>query len=147
MGWTIGGSSLGRGWEFYSLPPRPDRLWVPRIKRPGREADQSPPPSADVKNAWSYTSTPPIRLHGVVLFTHAKRQAHCNINYEQHILPWNSWHSVWTRSRVHFQIRLSFLSKERFGRNMEIILTWNIPSAGPSDHTVQGAYGLGPLEH
>jgi hypothetical protein len=24
-------------------------------------------PSAEVKNAWSYTSTPPIRLHGVVL--------------------------------------------------------------------------------
>jgi hypothetical protein len=32
-----------------------------------READHSPPFSAEVKNAWSYTSTPPIRLHGVVL--------------------------------------------------------------------------------
>jgi hypothetical protein len=37
------------------------------VKRPGREADHSPPPSAEVKNAWSYTTTPPIRLHGVVL--------------------------------------------------------------------------------
>jgi hypothetical protein len=37
------------------------------IKRPGREADHSPPSSAEVKNAWSYTSTPPVRLHGVVL--------------------------------------------------------------------------------
>jgi hypothetical protein len=37
------------------------------IKRPGREADHSPPSSAEVKNAWSYTSTPPICLHGVVL--------------------------------------------------------------------------------
>jgi hypothetical protein len=27
-------------------------------KRPGREADNSPPSSAEVKNAWSYTSTP-----------------------------------------------------------------------------------------
>jgi len=27
-------------------------------KRPRREADHSPPSSADVKNAWSYTSTP-----------------------------------------------------------------------------------------
>jgi hypothetical protein len=36
------------------------------IKWPGREADHSPPSSAEVKNAWSYTSTP-IRLHGVVL--------------------------------------------------------------------------------
>jgi len=25
-----------------------------------------PPSSAEVKNAWSYTSTPPIRLHSVV---------------------------------------------------------------------------------
>jgi hypothetical protein len=37
------------------------------VKRPGREADHSPPSSAEVKNAWSYTSTPPIHLHGVML--------------------------------------------------------------------------------
>jgi hypothetical protein len=30
----------------------------PRVKRPGCEADHSPPSSAEVKNAWSYTSTP-----------------------------------------------------------------------------------------
>jgi hypothetical protein len=29
---------------------------------PGRKADHSPPSSAEVKNAWSYTSTLPIRL-------------------------------------------------------------------------------------
>jgi hypothetical protein len=28
------------------------------LKRAGREADHLPPPSAEVKNAWSYTSTP-----------------------------------------------------------------------------------------
>jgi hypothetical protein len=28
-GWMIGGSSLGRGWEFFSSPPRPDRLLGP----------------------------------------------------------------------------------------------------------------------
>jgi hypothetical protein len=28
-------------------------------KRQGREADHSPPTSADVKNMWIYTSTPP----------------------------------------------------------------------------------------
>jgi hypothetical protein len=37
------------------------------VKRPGHEADHSLPSSAEVKNAWSYTSTPPIRLHDVVL--------------------------------------------------------------------------------
>jgi hypothetical protein len=40
--------------------------WVSWVKRPGREADHSLPSSAEV-NEWSYTSTPSIRLHGVVL--------------------------------------------------------------------------------
>jgi hypothetical protein len=35
-------------------------------KRPGREADHSPPSSAEAKNVWSYISTLPIRLHGMV---------------------------------------------------------------------------------
>jgi hypothetical protein len=37
------------------------------VKQPGREADHSPSSSAEVKNAWSYTSIPLIRLHGVML--------------------------------------------------------------------------------
>jgi hypothetical protein len=46
--------------------------WVPEafslgVKRPGREADHSPPSSAEVKNVWGYTSTLPIHLNGVVL--------------------------------------------------------------------------------
>jgi hypothetical protein len=37
--------------------------WVPGalspgVKRPEREADHSPPPSAEVKKMWFYTSTP-----------------------------------------------------------------------------------------
>jgi hypothetical protein len=36
-------------------------------KQPGREADHSHASSAEVKNAWSYISTPPTRFHGVVL--------------------------------------------------------------------------------
>jgi hypothetical protein len=39
----------------------PERKWL------GREAEHLPPPSAEVKIAWSYTSIPPIRLHSVVL--------------------------------------------------------------------------------
>jgi hypothetical protein len=50
---------------------QPPIQWVPgvlslEVMRPGREAGHSPPSSAEVKNAWSYTSIPPIRLHGVV---------------------------------------------------------------------------------
>jgi hypothetical protein len=37
------------------------------VKRTGREADHWNPSSAEVKNAWSYISSPPIRLHAVVL--------------------------------------------------------------------------------
>jgi hypothetical protein len=37
------------------------------VKRPGREADNSPLSSAEIKNACSYTSVHPMRLHGVVL--------------------------------------------------------------------------------
>jgi hypothetical protein len=53
-------------------PTQPPIQWVPGslslgVKRPGREADHSPPSSAEVENVWSYTSAPPIRLHGVVL--------------------------------------------------------------------------------
>jgi hypothetical protein len=33
------------------------------IKRPGREVDHSSLSSAEVKNAWSFTSTPPLRIH------------------------------------------------------------------------------------
>jgi hypothetical protein len=32
------------------------------VKRPGREADHSPLRSAEVQNAWSYTSTPQYAL-------------------------------------------------------------------------------------
>jgi hypothetical protein len=37
------------------------------VKRPVLVADHSPPSIAEAKNVWSYTSTPPIRLHGMVL--------------------------------------------------------------------------------
>jgi hypothetical protein len=61
------------GSSIFSSPRRPDRLWCPPIllsnwyrglfslgvKLPGREADHSPPASAEVKKMWLYTSTPP----------------------------------------------------------------------------------------
>jgi len=47
---------------FYPIPGAVS-LWV---KQPGYEAYCSPG-CAEVKNAWSYISTPPICLHGVLL--------------------------------------------------------------------------------
>jgi hypothetical protein len=44
-------------------PTQPPIQWVSGVlslgvKRPGPEADHSPPSDAKVKNVWSYTSTP-----------------------------------------------------------------------------------------
>jgi hypothetical protein len=47
---------------FYSI------LTVPftwEVNRPGRQVEQSRPSSAKLKYEWSYTSPPPICLHGV----------------------------------------------------------------------------------
>jgi hypothetical protein len=51
------------------------------VKRPRREADHSFLSSAEVKNAWSYTSAPPIRLHGVVL---SQKKNHRNYMHDVH---------------------------------------------------------------
>jgi hypothetical protein len=43
-------------------PTQPPIQWVPGapgVKRPGTEADHSPPTSAEVKKMWILTSTPP----------------------------------------------------------------------------------------
>jgi hypothetical protein len=37
---------------------KPHIEWVPGVKRPGREADYSPPASVEVKKMSIYTSTP-----------------------------------------------------------------------------------------
>jgi len=39
------------------------------INGPGLESDHSPTSSAEVKNVWSYTSTPWVRLHRALHFT------------------------------------------------------------------------------
>jgi hypothetical protein len=74
LGWTVGilgfDSRRGLGTFLFTTasrtalgPTQPPIQWVRGslslgVKRPGCEADHSPPPSAEVKNAWSYTSIP-----------------------------------------------------------------------------------------
>jgi hypothetical protein len=69
MGWTTEESEFEfrQGKEFsllHSVHTGSGAQWIPgafsmEIKRPGREADHSPPASAEVKRIWIYTSTPP----------------------------------------------------------------------------------------
>ena len=76
--WTIRCSHPARINEYLSFLKYTDRLHGPHrlifnskwcsftaAGRPGREADRSPTSRAEVKNEWSYKSTPLIRLHGV----------------------------------------------------------------------------------
>jgi len=65
--------------RFSSSPKHPDQLRgpssllldgqyssFPGVKWQGHEANHSPPSGAEVKNEWSYTSTPSISLYRVV---------------------------------------------------------------------------------
>jgi hypothetical protein len=67
-----------KGKKFFCSPKHPDCLWgLPsplfsgyqgsflRVKRPDRDVEHSLPCSAEVKNGWRCTSTPPTSLHGV----------------------------------------------------------------------------------
>jgi hypothetical protein len=63
--------------EFFSSLPRLEPIQLPiqwvrgilslYVKRPEREADNSPPSSAEFKNSCSYNSTPTLRHHGVMI--------------------------------------------------------------------------------
>jgi len=57
--WCLLGAGIATGCIIGGSSPGAPSLGV---KRPADEADSSPPPSAAVKNAWSYTSTLPIRF-------------------------------------------------------------------------------------
>jgi hypothetical protein len=72
MGVHSGGSSPLLAPRPVPGPIQPPIQWVPgadspELKQPGCEADHQSPSSAEVKNTWSYTSIPPIRLLDVVL--------------------------------------------------------------------------------
>lgn len=64
------GSNLGRGKMFSSFPKRPGAYPAScsvdtGVPSWGSRVHHIPPPSADVKKEWSYTTTPHIRLHSV----------------------------------------------------------------------------------
>jgi hypothetical protein len=99
-GWTIGVLEFDsqRGLETFLFttasrtalgPTQPPIQWVPGtlslgVKRLGREADHLRPSSVEVKNAWSYTSTPQYAFMVWCLvkqrdtFTFMSAVLHCN---------------------------------------------------------------------
>jgi len=70
----------------------------PWVKRPGREADHSFPSSAKVRDAWSYTCTPPICLHDVVLSCIKHRDKYTFLLY---LLPFNHFLSAFRLLRMY----------------------------------------------
>jgi len=92
----VRGSHQGRDKRYFSCPKRLDRIlepmqspvkWVPGFfsggSLPGREVDRSPQSSSEVKNEWSYSSTPPpICFHGV---------DRDNFNLQCELAPETSW--------------------------------------------------------
>jgi hypothetical protein len=99
QGWATGWTSLGKVWEFFlhhriqtgsgthpASNPMSTRGSFLRVKRPGRETDHSPPPSAQVKNSWSYASTPQyafmarysVKAQGHLCLCHHTTEGRCS---------------------------------------------------------------------
>jgi hypothetical protein len=64
LGAGVGVPVESRMFSSLSRPDQSPSQHIPvvlyaEVKRPGREADRSPPPSAEVNKMWIYTTTPP----------------------------------------------------------------------------------------
>jgi hypothetical protein len=69
MGWrSRNGHSILDNVKIFFSP-----LKHPEPNQPGPKADYSPPSSADVKNAWLYTSTPPSAFMAGCLIKHRNK--------------------------------------------------------------------------
>jgi hypothetical protein len=90
----------------YTQPPsqRVSEALSPRIKRPGREADHSPPSSAEVKNAWSYASTHPTNVFMAQCLV--KNRGNFNVHKEIYFL---THCSMIKSATIHFVCNNRFL--------------------------------------
>jgi len=77
----------------------------PRVQRPGREADHSPPSSSKIKKAWRYTST----LQEVLM-------AWCLVKHRDNFTLIRTYWSVWAMIRVlsGTEERYKFTEKQRW---------------------------------
>jgi hypothetical protein len=65
MGWTVQGLYPGSEAHPVSYLSGTRVLSLGWRKWLGHDVDHSPPFSTEIKNEWSYTSTPPVCLHGI----------------------------------------------------------------------------------
>jgi hypothetical protein len=70
-------------------PTQPPIKWVSGalplgVNRQGREADHSPPSSAEVKNAWSYTSIPQHAFISWCIVKHRDNFYYMDVNGQLH---------------------------------------------------------------
>jgi hypothetical protein len=78
-GWTVRGSNPGGGKRLSLLSTSPDRHWGPtQVTVAGRWRSPPTPSSTEVKKKWSFSSTPPLCLHGRSLRS-AQRSSFINV--------------------------------------------------------------------
>jgi hypothetical protein len=103
----IGGSSPGRIWEFFTSPPRPDRLWVPPSLRssgyqglfPWMESGRGVKLTAHLHlvlkvNAWSNTATPQYAFMARYLVKHRDNFAFTFLNFTS-ITYFSEYFYIW----------------------------------------------------
>jgi hypothetical protein len=136
--WGFQDSIPDGGWEFFSSPP-PERFWqrVPRalsleVKWPGREADHSPPSSAEIKECVElYLHSPNTpSWHGAQLREHRDNFTFtlnsvvwgvCDTHQELILLLYSG---VW--SSLRWQIFINFIT-DSTGNGMDVTHhPWNI---------------------
>jgi hypothetical protein len=77
------------------------------VKRPGSEADHSPPSSAEVKKAWSYTSTPQYVFKHRDNFTFTLPYLTINQQNFFYIMHYFSFFWWWRQTTLHYLFRVS----------------------------------------
>jgi hypothetical protein len=95
-------------------PTQTPNQWLPGalslgVKLPGREADHSPPSTAEIKNSWSYTTTP---QHTFMLWSSVKTQGHLYLLSFHAANTANEYFCLLIKSSVklniHFKVQFIF---------------------------------------
>jgi hypothetical protein len=75
----------------------------PGLKGTGRETDHSPPSSAEVKNSWNYTSTPPYVFIVWCLIKHWRSVPYKLKTFISNIFHWSQCLKKYSRPYHHWQ--------------------------------------------